>query len=68
MKFYGESYDAYHVFVRHCVEKFYTKNLEKVGKIMNYPEYLVSSQLNVCFHYKRSEVKYLDKEKNLKNL
>ena len=39
---------------------------------MNIPEYSgkiqhFSSQLNVCFHVKRSEVKYLDTEKTLKN-
>ena len=53
-------------------KSFYTKNLEKVEKIMNIQEYSgkfqhVSSIRNVCFHVNRSEVKYLSTEKTLKN-
>ena len=54
------------------LKSFYTKNLEKVEKIMNIQGYSgkfqhVSSILNVCFHVNRSEVKYLSTEKTLKN-
>ena len=54
------------------LDSFYTKNLEKVGKIMNIQEYSekfghFSSLLNVCFHENRSAIKYLSTEKTSKN-
>ena len=39
VEFFGESYDAYHVNVAHCTNKFYTKKLEKNEKLMNIQEY-----------------------------
>jgi len=39
VKFYGESNGAYHVTASRCTKKNYTKNLEKVEKIMNIQEY-----------------------------
>ena len=50
------------------LESFYTKNLEKVEKIMNIQEYSekfqhFSSLLNVCFHVNRSAIKYLSTKK-----
>ena len=72
VKFYGESYDAYRVTVAHCTKKFYTKNLEKVGKIMNIQENSkkfkhFSVFLSVCLHMKRSKIKHLTTEKTSKN-
>jgi len=54
------------------LESFYTKNLEKVEKIMNIQEYSekflhFSSLLKVCFHVNRSSIKYLSIEKTSKN-
>ena len=54
------------------LESFYTKNLEKVEKIMNIQEYSekfqhFSSLLNVCFHVNGSAIKYLSTEKTSKN-
>ena len=54
------------------LESFYTKNLEKVGEIMNIQEYSgkfqhFSSFLNVCFHLNTSAIKYLSTEKTIQN-
>ena len=72
VEFYGESYDGKHVTVAHCTKKFYTKNLEKVEKIMNIQEYSkkiqhFSSHLDVRFHLNRSIIKYLSAGKTSKN-
>ena len=50
------------------LKSFYTKNLEKLEKIMNIQEYSgkfqhVSSILNVRFHFNRSEVNILAQKK-----
>ena len=60
------------MFVRRCAQKFYTKNLGKVKKILNIQEYLkkfqyVSALLDVCFHMNRLKIKYLSTEKTSKN-
>ena len=39
VEFFGDSYDIQHVFGSHWVQKFCTKNLEKVEKIKNIQEY-----------------------------
>ena len=72
VKFYGGSNGAYHVTASRCTKKFYTKNLEKVEKIMNIPEYSKNFQhfpalLDVFFHMKRSKIRYLSREKTSKN-
>ena len=69
VEFYGESYDGKHVTVQ---KSFPMKNLEKVEKIMNIPEYSKKFQhfpalLDVFFHMKRSKIRYLSTEKTSKN-
>ena len=54
------------------LESFYTKNLEKVEKIMNILEFSKKFQhfsafLGVCFHMNRLKIKYLSTEKTSKN-
>ena len=39
VEFFDDSYDIKHVFGSHWVQKFCTKNLEKVEKIKNIQEY-----------------------------
>ena len=72
VEFCGESYVGKHVTVAHCTKKFYTKNLEKVEKIMNIQEKSKKIQhfftlLDVCFDMNRPKIKYLSTEKTSKN-
>ena len=72
VEFYGESNGAKHVTASCCTKNFYTKNLEKVEKIKNIPEYSKKFQhfptlLDVFFHMKRSKIRYLSTEKTSNN-
>ena len=72
VEFYGESYDGKHMTGAHWIKKFYTKNLEKVEKIMNIQEYSekflhISALLDLYYHLKRPKVMYLSTGKTSKN-
>ena len=72
VEFYDASYDAYHVTAARWTKNFWTKNLEKVEKIMNIREYSKKfqhflAQLDVFFQMNKSKKIYLNIEKTSKN-